>query len=100
VRIALVGVGSLGTIAGALLSKVGLDIVLIDANEEHVNELNSEGARIEGHMEATIPVKAIRPHQMDGTYDLFIYLVKSTFDDVALPALLPFMRDDSVLITL
>ena len=37
VRIALVGVGSLGTIAGGLLSKVGLDIVLIDANEEHGN---------------------------------------------------------------
>jgi len=100
VRIALVGAGSLGTIAGALLSKVGLDIVLVDANEEHVNALNSMGARIEGHMEATIPVKAIRPHDMEGTYDLFIYMVKATFDDVALPGLLPFMRPDSMLITL
>ena len=99
-RIALVGAGSLGTIAGALLSKVGLDIVLVDANEEHVNALNSMGARIEGHMEATIPVKAIRPHDMEGTYDLFIYMVKATFDDVALPGLLPFMRPDSMLITL
>ncbi len=99
-RIALVGAGSLGTIAGALLSKVGLDIVLVDANEEHVNALNSMGARIEGHMEATILVKAIRPHDMEGTYDLFIYMVKATFDDVALPGLLPFMRPDSMLITL
>lgn len=99
-RIALVGAGSLGTIAGALLSKAGLDIVLVDANEEQVNALNSQGARIEGHMELTVPVKAIRPHDMDGAYDLVIYMVKSTFDDVALPAVLPFMRDDSMLITM
>ena len=87
-RIALMGAGSLGTIAGALLSKAGLDIVLVDANEEHVKALNASGARVVGHMELTAPVKAILPSQMDGTYDLVIYLVKSTYDDVALPELL------------
>jgi 2-dehydropantoate 2-reductase len=100
VRIALVGAGSLGTIAGAFLSKVGLDLVLIDANKEHVDALNSRGAQVIGLAELTVPVKAITPEEMDGTYDLFIYLVKSTFDEAALPALLPFMRDDSMLITL
>lgn len=99
-RIALMGAGSLGTIVGALLSKAGLDIVLVDANEEHVKALNASGARVVGHMELTAPVKAILPSQMDGTYDLVIYLVKSTYDDVALPELLPFMREDSMLITL
>jgi 2-dehydropantoate 2-reductase len=99
-RIALVGAGSLGTIAGALLSRAGLDIVLVDANKEHVEALNRKGATIVGHMELTTPVKAITPEGMDGTYDLIIYLVKSTYDDVALPELLPFMREDSMLITL
>lgn len=99
-RIALVGAGSLGTIAGALLSKAGLDIVLVDANEENVRALNEAGARVVGHMELTTPVVAITPAQLEGTYDLIIYLVKSTFDDVALPALLPHMRDDSMLLTL
>ena len=47
-RTAVMGAGSLGTIAGALLSKAGLDVVLVDANEEHVNELNAEGARVVG----------------------------------------------------
>jgi 2-dehydropantoate 2-reductase len=100
VRIALVGAGSLGTIAGALLSKAGLDIVLVDANSEHVDALNRDGAHVVGHMDLTVPVKAITPEGMDGTYDLVLYLVKSTFDDVALPALLPFMREDSMLVTL
>ena len=51
-------------------------------------------------MELTTPVRAIAPSQMEGTYDLIIYLVKSTYDDIALPELLPFMRDDLMLITL
>jgi len=37
---ALVGAGSLGTIIGALLSRAGLDIVLVDANLENVKALN------------------------------------------------------------
>ncbi|MHB8896043.1 MAG: ketopantoate reductase family protein [Candidatus Geothermincolia bacterium] len=99
-RIALVGAGSLGTIAGALLSKAGLDIVLVDSNVESVNALNERGARITGHMELTTPVKAITPDGMEGTYDLVIYMVKSTFDDAALPPVLDHMGDDSMLITL
>jgi 2-dehydropantoate 2-reductase len=99
-RIALVGAGSLGTIAGALLSKAGLDIVLVDANEQNVEALNTLGARIVGHMDLTVPVRAITPQQMDGIYDLVIYLVKSTYDDVALPAVLQHMSDESMLITL
>jgi len=100
VRIALVGAGSLGTIAGALLSSAGLDIVLVDSNETNVSALNERGAQVVGHMELSTPVKAITPGQLEGIYDLFIYMVKSTFDDVALPALLPFMGDESMLITL
>lgn len=99
-RIALVGAGSLGTIAGALLSKVGLDIVLVDANKACVDALNADGATVKGHMELVVPVKAVSPEDLDGDFDLFIYLVKSTVDEVALPALLPYMRDDSMLLTL
>jgi len=99
-RMALVGAGSLGTILGALLSRHGLDIVLVDANEDHVAALNSSGATVTGHLDIEVPVKAITPGQMEGDYDLIIYLVKSTFDDVALPALLPHMREDTMLITL
>lgn len=99
-RIALVGAGSLGTIAGALLSKGGLDVSLVDANRENVEALNTNGATITGFLDMNVPVKAVIPADMEGKYDLFIYLVKSTFDDAALPGLLPFMRDDSILITL
>ncbi|OFW56631.1 MAG: hypothetical protein A2W01_08290 [Candidatus Solincola sediminis] len=99
-RIALVGTGSLGTIIGALLTRAGEDIVLVDADRDHVTALNEKGATVTGHMELTVPVKAITPDAMDGFYDLAIYLVKSIYDDDALPGLLPHLSDDSGVLTL
>lgn len=99
-RIAVMGAGSLGTIAGALLSKAGLDAVLVDANEEHVNALNLNGATVVGKMELNTPVKAVTPDRMEGVYDLVIYMVKATYDDVALPRAMRHMSADSGLITL
>ncbi len=94
------GAGSLGTIAGALLSKAGLDVILVDANEENVNALNMNGAHVVGCMELAAPVKALTPDRMEGTFDLVIYLVKSTFDEVALPQATEHMGPDSMLVTL
>lgn len=99
-RTAVMGAGSLGTIAGALLTKAGLDVVLVDANEEHVNALNADGATVAGKMELNTPVTAITPDRMEGVYDLVVYLVKSTFDEAALPQATGHMGADSVLITL
>jgi len=99
-RIALVGSGSMGTVIGALLSKGGEDIVLVDVNEAHVKAMNENGARITGHLEVTVPVKAITPDAMEGIYGLVIYLVKTTYDDRALPEILPYIGDGSAVITL
>jgi 2-dehydropantoate 2-reductase len=99
-RIALVGAGAMGTIIGALIAKAGEDIVLVDVNEPHVTALNEKGARIVGHMDETVPVKAVTPGGMEGLYDLMIYLVKTTHDDKALPEILPFLGDDSMVLTL
>jgi 2-dehydropantoate 2-reductase len=99
-RIALVGVGSLGTVVGALLTKSGEDIVLVDVNDAHVRAMKQNGARITGHMELTVPVKAITPDELSGVYDLVIYLVKTTHDGKALPQILPYLADESTVITL
>ena len=54
-KIAIVGAGSLGTIIGALLTKGGRDVTLVDANEEHVKALNEKGAQIVGFLEDDRP---------------------------------------------
>lgn len=99
-RMALVGAGSMGTVLGALITRGGEDIILVDANQAQVRALKESGARITGHMELTVPVRAVLPDGMEGIYDLIIYLVKTTNDDQALPEVLPHLSDQSMLITL
>ena len=100
-RIAIMGIGSLGTIMGAIISKNGGKITLIDANQAHVDALNQNGATVIGKMDLkNVPVTAITPDQMEGIYDIVILLVKQTYNDVALPQLLPHLGPDSVVCTL
>lgn len=99
-RIALMGVGSLGTILGAYVAKNGGDMVLIDANKAHVDAMNKNGATITGKVDFNVPVKAITPEEMTGVYDIVFYLVKQTFNEVALKQLLPHLGENSVVCTL
>ena len=98
-RIALMGAGSLGTIFGALLTQKGHDIVLVDTNAEHVNALNTTGAHIVGSIDEVIPVKACLPDQMEGTYDLFIYMAKQTFNDKAIPQMMAHCHENTIIAT-
>jgi 2-dehydropantoate 2-reductase len=99
-RIAVVGCGSLGTVVGALLTRGGLDVVMVDAKEETVTTLNRDGARIVGNVEVTQPVKAVAPEGMEDIYDLVVYLTKSTYDEAALPQVLPHLGEESMVLTL
>jgi len=99
-RAAIMGVGSLGTIMGALMTKNGADVILIDANKEHVNAMNAAGAKIVGKLNLTVPVKAITPIEMTGIYDVVFYLVKQTANSVALKQLLPHLGPKSLVCTL
>lgn len=100
-RVALCGAGSLGTITGALMSKNGVDVTLIDANKAHVDALNTKGATITGKMdEKNIPVKAILPEEMDGIYDIIFLLTKQTVNHIILPKLAEHMNENSVICTL
>ena len=60
-RMAIIGVGSLGTILGAYIAKAGHKIDLIDADKEHVAALNKNGARVVGKADFCVPVTAITP---------------------------------------
>lgn len=100
-KTALIGVGSLGTIIGALVAKNGGSMTLVDSNEAHVDALNRQGATVIGKMQLEhIPVTAITPGQMEGVYDIVILLAKQTYNDVVLRQLLPHLGPDSVVCTL
>lgn len=100
-RTAILGVGSLGTVLGASIVHNGGDVILIDANQEHVDALNKNGAVIGGNLDLkNVPVHAITPDQMEGIYDIVIVLLKQTANQEALTNLLRFLDENSVVCTL
>lgn len=98
-KIAIMGCGSLGTILGAFLTKGGLDVMMVDVYEEHVRALNEKGAQVVQGVEMTVPVKACTPDQMEGTYDLFIYMAKQTFNDTAIPQMIKHCGPETIICT-
>jgi 2-dehydropantoate 2-reductase len=99
-RAAIIGVGSLGTIIGALMNHKGKSVDLIDASRENVAALNAVGATVTGFMDLNVPVRAYTPEQMTGKYDLVFLLNKQTTNAVVLKHLLPFLQEESIICTL
>lgn len=98
-RCAIYGAGSLGTVLGAYMTKNGADVVLINRNKEHVAVLKEKGAHITGTVDFTIPVKAITPDEMEGTYDVFFLMTKQLFNKEVVTFLKPFLAEDGVIVT-
>ncbi|WP_026908163.1 ketopantoate reductase family protein [Paucisalibacillus globulus] len=99
-RIGIMGAGSLGTIIGALISRGNDKVELIDVYEDHVQALNEYGATIMGTIDETIPVKAITPKEMSGTYDMVLLLTKQVFNQEVVTNLKNYLHDDSVVLSL
>lgn len=99
-RTMILGAGSLGTILGAYVAKSGQDVLLVDAYKEHVDALNKKGATVVGGVEMNVPVKACTPDEVEGKFDIVLYLTKAPANEKALTQLLPHLKEDSVVCTL
>lgn len=98
-RIAIMGAGSLGIILGAYIAQQR-QVDLIVGSKSTADALNTNGAQVVGNIEMTVPVHALRSEDMEGTYDLFLYLVKQTVNDTAIPQMLAHSHDQTVVCTL
>ncbi len=96
-RIGIMGTGSLGTILGAYIARAGLNVWLIDADTAHVEALNTHGAHVTGQADFTVPVRAVLPEDMTGTYDLFIFMAKQTFNETAIPQMISHCGPETVI---
>lgn len=99
-RYAIYGAGSLGTILGAYITKNGGDIVLVNRNKAHVEALNTNGARITGTVEMTVPVKAITPDEMEGKYDVILLMTKQLANKEVVTFLKDYLSEEGVIVTL
>lgn len=99
-RAVIIGAGSIGMTTGALLTRGGCQVDLVDSYEANANALKEKGATICGTLDFTVPVSAYTPDEMTGIYDLAILLCKQTASKEALENLLPFLDENSTVMTL
>jgi len=99
-RYAIYGAGSLGTVLGAYITQNGDEIDLINRNQAHVNALNEHGARITGTVEMNVPVKAITPDEMTGTYDVILLMTKQLHNAEVVSMLKDYLSEEGVIVTL
>lgn len=78
-KIAIVGAGAMGSLFGALLSKGGGDVRLLDIRQPHVDAIETNGLSIERDGEiSTVRLCATTDAAGVGTADLVIVFVKSS----------------------
>lgn len=99
-RSAIYGAGSLGTVLGAYLSRNGVEIDLINRNRDHVEALNRNGARITGTVDMTVPVKALLPEDMTGTYDIIFLMTKQLNNRETVTFLKNYLAEDGLVVTM
>ncbi len=99
-RTAIYGAGSLGTVLGAYMTKNGAEVDLVNRNRAHVEALKEKGAHITGTVEMTVPVKAMLPEEMTGTYDIIFLMTKQLNNREAVTFLKDYLAEDGVIVTL
>ncbi|HEY3954953.1 MAG TPA: 2-dehydropantoate 2-reductase N-terminal domain-containing protein [Streptosporangiaceae bacterium] len=77
-QLTIIGAGAIGGTIGAHLARDGHEVLLCDADREHVEAINRDGLSIEGPVENfTVPVPAVTPEGLPGVLGRVAVAVKS-----------------------
>lgn len=91
-RILIVGGGAIGGVAAAHLVRAGRDVVVLDADQQHVARLTGPGLLLEDvdgtHSRVVLPA-ASSADQLEGPFDFALVTLKS---QAVLPALTPLVE--------
>lgn len=99
--IGIVGAGAMGTLFGARLASVGMDVTLVDVNEPLLQALRSDGARChtdEGLLQAR--VQAARGEQLSVGPALWLVFTKSAHTRSALQGIAHLITPDTHFLSL
>jgi 2-dehydropantoate 2-reductase len=103
-KLAVLGVGAIGSSIGADLTEAGEDVTLIDQWPAHVEVMKSQGLRvITAEEELHIPVQAIHCGEVCRLKDPFdvVFLTAKSYDSCWMAQLIqPYLRPDGALVSL
>jgi 2-dehydropantoate 2-reductase len=97
----VVGAGAIGGTIGARLARGGHDVLLCDADAEHVAAVNERGLTIEGPVEQfTTRVRAVAPGELPDGLGAVLLAVKAQHTAAALDAIAPRLAPDGFVVSL
>ena len=101
-KIAVVGVGAMGSVYAAKFAISGHQVMAVDPWRDHVEAINSVGLKIQGPKgEATVlGIKATTDFKDCGQCDLFVIATKASAVGVAARAIKPHIDANSVILTI
>jgi 2-dehydropantoate 2-reductase len=103
-NILVVGGGAIGGITAALLTQKGENVVVLDADKDHVKGMN-RGLEISGFRQLLIPVKAMLPGEFTGKEhagwaDIVLLAVKGLHTESALKSVLSSMSKTAPVVSM
>jgi len=101
-KIAVVGVGAMGSVYAGLLADAGNEVWAIDIREDHLNAIREQGLRIEGASGDRI-VKQLKVSTRTadaGSCDLVIIATKASGIESAARCIPPLLHSDTLILTI
>ena len=101
-KIAILGVGAMGSVYAGLMAEAGHEVWAVDVWQEHVDVINIDGLRVEGASGNRV-VQGIRAtsNAADvGACDLYVLATKASAVGPAAKSIAPLMGSESIVITI
>ncbi len=101
-KIAIFGVGAMGSVYAALLADAGHEVVAIDVWQEHIDVINRHGLRLEGASgdRTVTSIRATSDPKLAKGADLFIIATKASGVGPVAQALAPLLTEQSLILTI
>jgi 2-dehydropantoate 2-reductase len=99
-KIAVIGVGAMGSVYAALLADAGNEVWAIDTWKEHLDAIRQDGLRVEGASGDRIvtSIHAVSDVAVAGACDLYIIATKASGVEAAARAIAPVMGKQSLVL--
>ena len=100
IKVAVLGAGAMGCLFGGLMAEKGLDVVLIDVWKDHVDAINKNGLKMDGHGgDRFIKIKATNNPSTLKPVDAIIIMCKATALKTALTNAKNIIGDQTMLMS-
>jgi 2-dehydropantoate 2-reductase len=101
-KIAIFGVGAMGSVYAGLMAEAGHEVWAVDIWQDHVNAINRSGLRVEGASGDRVVqgIRATTSAADVGECDLYVLATKAAGVGPAAKAISPLMGTESMVITI